>query len=66
MPECKMASYVMFYVVRGTAEVTVEKEKHHIKEGQVLITEPATLSMTTADGVRIMGVQITKNNRSKL
>lgn len=58
IPPCEMASYVIFYVFRGEAEVTVNKEKVIIKEGQCLITEPATLSMRTETGVKMMGIQI--------
>ena len=58
MPTCEMASHVLFYVVQGEAEVQVNQEVTTIKEGQCLITEPATLSMDTEDGVRILGIQI--------
>ena len=61
MPTCEMASYVIFYVIEGTAEVGVNQEKVNIKEGQCLITEPATLSMRTNDGVKIMGIQVVKS-----
>jgi len=61
MPTCEMASYVIFYVIKGTAEVRVNQEKVNIKEGQCLITEPATLSMRTNDGVKIVGIQIVKS-----
>jgi len=61
MPTCEMASYVIFYVIDGEAEVTVNLEKNLIKKGQCLITEPATLSMKTEKGVKIMGVQIVKS-----
>ncbi len=61
MPTCEMASYVIFYFIEGAAEVRVNQEKVNIKEGQCLITEPATLSMKTNDGVKIMGIQVAKN-----
>lgn len=61
MPTCEMASYVLFYVIEGTAEVMVDQEKMNIKEGQCFITEPATLSMQTDNGVKIMGVQVMKH-----
>lgn len=60
MPTCEMASYVMFYFLEGEAEVKVNLEKTTIKQGQCLITEPATLSMKTENGVKIMGIQIVK------
>ena len=62
MPTCKMGSYVIFYVIEGTVDVTVNQEKATINEGQCLISEPANLSMRTTDGVKIMGIQITKGN----
>ncbi len=55
-----MESYVMFYVISGSAQVTVNEETAELAAGQCLITEPATLSMTSEDGVRMMAVQITK------
>jgi quercetin dioxygenase-like cupin family protein len=58
IPTCEMASYVIFYVIEGTADVTVNQEKANIKEGQCLVSEPATLSMRTETGVKMMGVQI--------
>ena len=60
MPTCEMASYVIFYVLDGKAEVTVNSETAVLKEKQCLITEPATISMMTESGARLMGVQIVK------
>jgi quercetin dioxygenase-like cupin family protein len=53
MPTCEMASHVLFYVIQGEAGVQVNRESAILKEGQCLITEPATLSMKTENGVRI-------------
>jgi len=58
MPTCAMASHVLFYVVQGEAEVQVNQEVATIKEGQCLVSEPATLSMKTEAGVKILGIQI--------
>ncbi len=58
MPTCEMASHVVLYVVQGEAEVQVNEEASTVKEGQCLITEPATVSMKTANGARILGIQI--------
>ncbi len=60
MPTCKMASHVIFYVMNGEVSVTVNSETVELNEKQCLITEPATLSMTTEKGVRLMGIQIVK------
>ncbi len=58
IPICEMASYVIFFVVNGVAEVRVNQEIVTIEEGQCLIAEPATLSMKTENGVKIMATQI--------
>ena len=58
MPTCEMESFVIFYVVSGAAVVSVNEETANLQTGQCLITEPATLSMKTNDGVKIMGIQI--------
>ena len=58
MPSCEMAFHVLFYVVRGEAEVQVNGEVAVIREGQCLATEPATISMKTKSGVKILGIQI--------
>ncbi len=58
MPACEMASYVIFYIIKGEVELIVNQEKTTVKEGQCLITEPAMLSMKTKDGVKVLGIQI--------
>lgn len=63
MPQCEMAQYVVFMVVEGAARVTVNRQESELLTGQCLITEPATLSMKTEKGVKILGIQI--NSESK-
>ena len=60
IPRCEMVSYVIFYVMEGSAEPKVDGEKTTIREGECFITEPATLSMKMENGVRILGIQIAK------
>ncbi len=60
MPKCEMESYVIFFVVSGAAVVSVNKETTKLETGQCMITEPATISMKTEEGVKLMGVQIAK------
>lgn len=60
VPECEMASYVIFLILQGEAIVTVNSEESVIDAGKCLISEPAVLSLKTKNGVRIMGVQINK------
>lgn len=60
IPECEMASYVIFYVIAGEAIVTVNSEESVINTGKCLISEPAVLSLKTKHGVKILGIQINK------
>jgi len=60
MPTCEMESYVIFLVISGAAKVSVNGEIANLEKDQCLITEPATLSMKTKTGVKIMGIQIEK------
>ena len=58
IPTCEMQSFVIFYVIEGTAEVNVNNENQIINQGQCMITEPSTLSLKTEEGVLIVGFQI--------
>ncbi len=60
MPTCKMDSHVMFYVIKGEVDIDINQEKKILSEGQCLVTEPATISMKTKNGAKILGVQITQ------
>lgn len=60
MPTCEMKSHVIFHVVSGAVEVSVNGKIANLEKGQCLITEPATLSMKTKNGVKLMGIQIEK------
>ncbi len=58
IPPCKMSSYVIFNVINGEVDVTVNDEEVNLKDGQCLVTAPATLSMKTKKGVKMLGIQI--------
>ena len=62
MPNCDMPSHVIFYVIEGSVDVTVNQEKATINEGQCLISGPATISMRSIDGAKIMGIQVMVGN----
>ncbi|WP_409228734.1 hypothetical protein [Gudongella sp. SC589] len=62
IPECQMDTYVMFYVVKGEVTLSKNQETSILKENQVFITEPALLSMESAEGARLMGIQIKAGN----
>ena len=58
IPPCQMDTHVMFYVVKGEVTINKNNDMSTLKENQVLITEPALLSMESGTGARLMGVQI--------
>ena len=58
IPDCQMACFVLFYVVKGEVLLWRNKESAILKENQVFITEPALISMETENGAKLMGVQI--------
>ena len=61
IPECEMASYVIFIVLEGEVNVKVNKGKANLVKNQCLITEPSLISMQSIKGARILGIQIVKN-----
>lgn len=63
IPECRMESWVLFYVVSGEMLLRKNGESSLMWEGQVFISEPALISMESANGARLMGVQIRAQNR---
>jgi len=58
MPLCQMGSHVVFIVLGGEAIVRVDDEDFVLNEGKCLITPPASISMRSAAGVRMLGIQI--------
>ncbi len=58
LPQCAMASHVVFVSVRGEAEVVADGEAMTIGPGQCIVTEPATITMSSRTGARLLGIQI--------
>jgi quercetin dioxygenase-like cupin family protein len=65
MPTCEMPDHVVFYVVSGEAHVTVNGRTSRLSQGQCLISPPATFSMTSKAGAKIMGVQIAAQRKGR-
>jgi len=61
IPECEMTSYVIFIILEGEVEITVNTDKATLGKNQCLITEPSIISMQSRNGVKIIGIQIDKN-----
>jgi len=58
MPECAMASHVIFVCIAGEAIVTVDGDTTAVSPGQCLVTGPAVVSMKTSGGAQLLGIQI--------
>jgi mannose-6-phosphate isomerase-like protein (cupin superfamily) len=58
MPVCQMHTAVIFYVVSGEIEVTIDGDQKKLDSGHCLIGEPGRYSMRTAAGARLLGIQI--------
>lgn len=58
MSKCEMDSFVIFYITQGAAHITVNEQTVKVCYGQVLVTEPAVLSIKTRSGAKIMGIQV--------
>lgn len=61
IPPCEMAQQVVFTVVSGSADITVDGETARAGQGHCVATPPATVSIKTDEGVRIMALQIDTN-----
>jgi quercetin dioxygenase-like cupin family protein len=64
IPSCEMAANVIFYVAEGKAEITVDGESTSLIEGQGIVSAPATISMKSSVGARLLGVQIMTAGRT--
>ena len=62
MPECRMATHVVLVCVEGCAEVRADGEEVTLSRGQCLVTPPATLTMESETGARLLGIQIAEGD----
>lgn len=60
LPECQMSSHVIFSLISGEVEVTVDNQTTLLKEGELLVSEPAKFSMKAHIASRLVGIQINK------
>lgn len=61
LPDCQMESYVVFSLISGEVEVIVDNQKSLLKEGELLVSEPAKFSMKALKASRLVGIQIKKH-----
>lgn len=60
LPECGMETYVVFVVMQGQVDITVNGVVHNLSEKQSLASEPGLFSMHSQKGAKLMGIQISK------
>jgi quercetin dioxygenase-like cupin family protein len=58
IPPCEMASSVIFHVLSGSADVKTDGKTASVTEGQGIISDPATISMASKTGAKLLGIQI--------
>jgi len=63
LPECNMESHVVFIVMQGQVDITVNRKVNSLSEKQSLASEPAEFSIKTDKGAKLMGIQIKKTGK---
>jgi quercetin dioxygenase-like cupin family protein len=58
IPPCAMAMNVIFCVLQGEGVITVNESSNQVKSHFLIITSPATISMKSDEGMRVLGIQI--------
>ena len=58
IPPCAMAMNVIFCVLQGKGLITVDEQVSQVKPHSLIITPPATISMESEEGMRLLGIQI--------
>jgi len=58
IPPCAMAMNVIFCVLRGKGIITVNDKTNQVKPHSLIVTPPATISMKSDEGMRVLGIQI--------
>ena len=51
---------VLFCVLQGKGIITVNEKSNEVKPHSLLITPPATISMMSDEGMKVLGIQIVK------
>jgi len=55
---CAMAMNVVFCVLQGQGIITVNGKTNEVKPHSLVVTPPATISMKSDEGMRVLGIQI--------
>lgn len=58
IPPCNMAMNVLFCILQGEGVIVVNEVSNQVKPHSLVITPPATISMKSEKGMRVLGIQI--------
>jgi quercetin dioxygenase-like cupin family protein len=58
IPPCKMATNVIFCVLQGKGLITINEQSNQVKPHSLIVAPPATISMKSEQGMKLLGVQI--------
>ncbi len=58
IPPCTITANVLFCVLQGEGIITVNEKSNQVKPHSLIITGPATISMKSEKGMRLLGIQI--------
>jgi len=58
IPPCNMAMNVLFCILQGEGVIVVNEVPNQVKPHSLVITPPATISMKSEKGMRVLGIQI--------
>jgi mannose-6-phosphate isomerase-like protein (cupin superfamily) len=64
IPPCAMQMNVIFCILEGSGVITVDGEPVQVRPHVLMVTPPATISMKSEDGMRVLGVQIDERVRA--
>ena len=58
IPRCNMAMNVLFCILQGEGVIVVNEVSNQVKPHSLVITPPATISMKSEKGMKVLGIQI--------
>lgn len=65
IPPCDMVDIVIFHVLSGSVEINSDGNTMPVKDGQGIVSEPSTISMSSKSGVRLLGIQIAQSREDE-
>ncbi len=64
IPQCEMASHVIFVCLVGEVTITINGEDALLAPARGVVTMPSTVSMKSVNGAKLLGIQIPKASKN--